>query len=197
MQLQINIIGVRKDIHTCKATEGRTEGMKLMMDPSVSKRLDPSERIRTIQSYSLLWAQTYNKALFRRAVHHFVRMKFFSGIKLEFCPNFHISFCVVVELTPHNDKRFLPWNKGTIKFWATLSCPTMRQFGRVKFGSLIPGNQRPHCWFYGLGHFHRWLVWQAKALIRFSICAVWSESLLVSSARLLKSTWFGPNLIAW
>ena len=50
--------------------------------------------------------------------------------------------------------------------------PTLWWFCHVLFRpffSFKPVNQRPPCWLYGLGHFHRWLMWQEKTLIRLHL----------------------------
>ena len=60
--------------------------------------------------------------------------------------------------------------------------------------SFISSNQTLQFWLYGLGHFHRrWLTWQATAVIRLHLCAVWSQPLLVTNATLLKITWCDSN----
>ena len=61
----------------------------------------------------------------------------------------------------------------------------MWQFCHVIYRLSLPFTHclyRPHRWLYGFVHFHRWLVWQVKSLIRLHFSAIWSESLLVTNS---------------
>lgn len=80
-----------------------------------------------------------------------------------------------------------------ILFYVTLCFLVLTAKAEMDSTSFIQGNQRPHHWFDGLGHFHRWLMWQATTLIRLHMCSL-TRDLLVTNVTLLEMTWCGSSV---
>lgn len=77
-----------------------------------------------------------------------------------------------------------------IKFWAT-SCD-FQHCGTFRPSlSLTQDNYSPDWWLCGMGHFYRWLMWEAKAQIRAFACHKWH---IVGKHRMLLKLWSKPSL---